>query len=154
MCLNVHKDLYKKNVAKENIPCYKGHKNESFYKGKKYKLIDESGVLDIPFHSGTFFTWDGMAPLKNSNDRGFRDYHEFNKGLHSHIPKAARFFERNFLFIIPKGAKYIEGCGNGYTELPECHDNYISDQIIYLGRNNWFNRLIAKIFYGVDFESN
>lgn len=139
MCLNVHKDLYKKNVAKENMPCYKEYKKESFYKGKKYKLIDESGVLDVPFHSGWL---------------GFEEFKRFNKGLHSHIPKAARFFERNFLFIIPKGAKYIEGCGNGYTELPECHDNYISDQIIYLGRNNWFNRLIAKIFYGVDFESN
>jgi len=29
-----------------------------------------------------------------------------------------------------------------------------SKKVYQVVDNNWFNRLIAKIFYGVDFESN
>ena len=51
--------------------------------------------------------------------------------------------KKKHLFLVPKGSlvwygfeNYETGCFGG-----------VSDQIIYLGRNNWFNRLYYKWVY-------
>lgn len=68
-------------------------------------------------------------------------------GFHSYI-----HLERPNLgfayFIIPKGAEYYEG-GDNCHPLMNGITARVSNQIIYIGRKNRFNALIAKIFYGV-----
>ncbi len=49
-------------------------------------------------------------------------------------------------FIIPKGAEYYEGKDNSINDIDD-HDARVSNQLIYIGRINWFTRLIAKLIY-------
>lgn len=48
----------------------------------------------------------------------------------------------NALFVIPKGSKYVLGHDNVISEEL---DTYVSNQIIYVGRNNLINRWKTKI---------
>lgn len=73
-------------------------------------------------------------------------YHSFNK-LQDCKDASHRYSDLG-LFIIPKGAQYIDGVWDNFTWC----DNRVSTTLIYLGKNNKFNRWIAKIFYGVNFE--
>lgn len=76
-------------------------------------------------------------------------YSEFyiDIGFHSFIN-----LERHNLgfayFIIPKGAEYYEGGDNCSPSISGTTVR-VSNEIIYIGRKNRFNALIAKIFYGV-----
>lgn len=55
------------------------------------------------------------------------DFYRVHKGYHSHVNIEASC---NSIFIIPKGAKYIEGFNNGDEDIPD----YVSETIIYKGK--------------------
>ena len=57
------------------------------------------------------------------------------EGYHSNVKNE----NCNALFIIPKGTKYTEGFNNDGTI-----KNYVSETIIFIGKNTFWNRLKAK----------
>lgn len=88
--------------------------------------------------------------------RNFVGIEAVEEGFHSYINtdrKAPNFprsiWSKTTYFIIPKGAEYYEGADNSTNTDEENITVRVSNQIIYIGKRNWFNRLIAKIFYGV-----
>ena len=134
MCLKTKNNIFEKIT--ESIPCYKylekGNKSEYYYfKYRKFILNKLS-----------------IDKMKRDIDHLHSGFYAINEGFHSQINDNYFF---NKLFIIPKNSLIIKG----YYDKPIDYSNpdgYVSNQIIYIGKNNKFNRLIARIFYGVKFE--
>lgn len=72
--------------------------------------------------------------------------HYVENGFHSYIQTNLKCTIRYAYFIIPKGATYYEGGDNVSVKIPNVR---VSNHIIYIGRRNWFTRLIAEVFYKV-----
>jgi hypothetical protein len=68
-----------------------------------------------------------------------------NEGYHSYVNKPAYY---SSLFIIPKGTEYYLGGINGS---PYWKDGYCSETIIFVGKNNWWNRFWQGRKYKVKF---
>lgn len=75
------------------------------------------------------------------------DYFDIERGFHSYmdISSVQSHLEPAY-FIIPKGAKYYEGKDNSINDIDD-YDARVSNQLIYIGKFNWFTRLIAKLIY-------
>jgi len=133
MCLLVNKEEAI-ITAKENIFCYKQLSAFGFSQPQKFKY--ELGKLNKHV----------IINKKQADSRDVRignaNYGEtlVEEGYHSRNDSSIK--DKTHLFMIPKGTKYITGGENSSDR-----DNYVSETIIYLGRNNWINRLIAKIKY-------
>lgn len=136
--------LYVKNgqpavIAENNIPCYKvlfrGNKAEHYvhFVYKKWKINDNVALVAIPESD--------MYPHSSCCS--------INEGYHSYVPGRATHDKKRHLFIIPKGAYYYIG---GVNTHPHFENGYVSSTIIFVGKNNWWNRMVAKLKYGVKFE--
>jgi hypothetical protein len=153
MCLFIPEKQFAIATAKENTPCYKALDDNNFFKRaqsqhtghrySKYKIEDEPSFKRRAL--------DAVEYTRNSTYD--KDYVEINQGFHSRIPRKSLLFENaSHLFVIPQGAEYVTGCENDQSSNSDYFDNYVSDKIIYCGRNNAFNRWIAKLLYNVTFE--
>lgn len=113
-------------IAKRNIICYKnlnGSTSECSY--WKYEL----GVTNPTVEFGI-----------SEPDRGNR--YSINQGYHSRTNSVIYSKQHNnCIFMIPKGAKYIKG---SESSLKNKNDNYVSETIIYIGKNTRWNRIKAK----------
>lgn len=129
MCLTLKKDS-KELIADENIPCYKYLKSGNRSLFEKYLYIKYKENPRQELH----------VIIED-------DLHVIFEGYHSRNPFSVR--GKTHLFIIPKNTKYYLG----WEEDPIGYeDNYCSETIIFVGRNNWWNRRLAKIRYGVTFK--
>ncbi len=134
MCLNITKEAQEQKAI-SNIPVYKSltffnrsvHTDFRYWRFKKNKLV----MLGLMVKRYSILI------------------REINEGYHSRNNKNDS--KKNYLFIIPKGAKFYEGSEND-TDLTVI-DGYVSNTIIYIGKNNMFNRWLGKILYGVKFQS-
>ena len=70
-----------------------------------------------------------------------------DEGYHSR-PKQSTL-TKTHLFYIPKGTKYYIG-KEGVAS--DAQPGYCSETIVYIGKNNWLNRLKAKYIFNVYFE--
>lgn len=115
MCLYLTKDQNKAIIAAENIICYKflDYRNISCYSGYDY----EKGKTNPKVNLLIECNWD---------DTDF-----INEGYHSRRISG----RNNKLFMIPKGTTFYIGGENAIN-----NNNYVSETIVLLGRNNWFNR--------------
>lgn len=128
MCLYILKTKFLVQEAQENILCYKKLEWNKVSEHKRFSY--EKGVVNPLVHFEQFILKDLTSQL------------ETGAGYYSFIESKSYATD---LFVIPKGAKYCSGmdnCGDEYT-LP--HDTYISNTIVYIGNNNWFNRLKARL---------
>jgi len=133
MCLNVKKNAQSK-IAETNIVCYKSlEKNRSLLRNFKYSRFFVNKKVLIYMTPGL------VRYSSNEINQGYHSRNSINRKTKSH------------LFIIPKGTEYFEGTEN--SENIDFIDGYVSSTIIYIGKNNRFNRFIGKLFYGVVFES-
>ncbi len=116
MCLHLTKEQNKAIVATENIICYKSLEsdNVSYYSSYKYKKGEINPKVD----------------LKVVTDIWYEVTH-INEGYHSRRTSKGN----NRLFMIPKGTTFYVG-GENETAA----NNYVSETIVLLGRNNKFNR--------------
>lgn len=140
MCLNI-KETTKEQLAKENLPCYKHLMyNNSSPRGFKYKRFRKNQEVDIkPVYD--FYS------VRNEDSKKDRI---LEHGYHSRRPNSIE--PKKDLFIIPKGSKYYIGRENS-TNYLQGLNGFVSSNIVYIGKNNMFNRWIGKIFFGVKFMS-
>ncbi len=120
-------------VAEKNILVYKqlSRGNYSLHTNYKYKKGRVNPSITIESESGNY--WE---------DGYWEDGYVINKGYHSR--NSASTESKSHLFIIPKGATYVEG---GENEIRKQPDGYVSSTIIFVGRNNFINKFIAKLKY-------
>lgn len=133
MCLNLKEDAEVK-IAEENIACYKSLYNGGRSVHTNFHYINYRVNRDVV-----------LSPRRPR----FGRTRELDEGYHSR--KNNNRDSKKHLFVIPKGAQYFEGMEN--RENLAYLDGYVSSTIIYIGKNNAFNRLIGKLFYGVTFQS-
>ena len=69
------------------------------------------------------------------------------EGYHSRLKQST--LPKTHLFYIPKGTKYYIGKEGVATN---AQPGYCSETIVYIGKNNWLNRLKAKYIFNVYFE--
>jgi hypothetical protein len=145
MCLSIktlEEDLNNlTKVADKNIPVFK-------------TLRSDNTSLHTCFGYRKFVKCE---EVEFSYDISFRDYPEMrhidiHRGYHSRKADGTgdwkKGYATNHLFVIPKGATYVEGGENDYCY----NDGYVSNTIILIGRNTWLNRLIAYIKYNVGYK--
>lgn len=125
-------------VATENMLCYKILKDRGFSIGRGYK-----------YRKGTTQSSINLVPTPGHYLQTTQ-YVMVERGYHSYTPMWALPYRRLNLFVIPKGASYYTGGDNRAYPLDEV---YVSSTIIYVGKNNWWNRFCAKLFYGVTFKA-
>lgn len=111
-------------------------RNSWYLKYKKYKESIGCGLLYCGSDNGI-----------RCVEEGFHSYINADRKAPNSIPRVS--LSKTTYFIIPKGAEYYEGADNSTNTDEENITVRVSNQIIYIGKRNWFNRLIAKIFYGV-----
>ncbi len=131
MCLYIKENVVKE-IAIVNIPVYK-------------QLSKDGRSLMANFYYFRFWR-NFKVNLKIIHDRfGY----SLEQGYHSRMWNSVR--SKDYLFIIPKGAEYYRGKENSHSSLAQ-EDGYISNTIIYVGKNNSFNRKLAKFLYNVTFK--
>ncbi len=149
MCLIVNKEFLELKEAEENIPCYKSlrkrnrstHNDFHYTKGKTYT---EKGAVETQIKSIVA----GIA-----EPCGFNGSFPLTYGFHSRpINLSWSEYDRSHLFMIPKGTIFTEGGENSDVYSVKDHDNYLSESIVYLGKNTWLNRLIYKWKYNFNFK--
>jgi len=131
--------------AEVNIPAYKELEKHgiSEHQGFQY-LKGKLNQEDIRFEHRPASVFDGLDEANMV---------VLYKGFHSRIVRTIQDpFTKNSLFVIPKGALYMTGMENSDDWTHSVHNNYLSNQIIYVGKNNRLNRLLAKWKYGVEFK--
>lgn len=138
MCLIIKEN--KELITKEYLGCYKILYKASFFGGFSENFL---------FHYIKF----KKQKIINFVLRNNYDQIKIYEGYHSYDEKSKFIKIKNEkdldLFIIPKNTKYYKGFHN-----IESDTGYCSESIIYIGKNNSFNRWIAKIFYNVNFKKN
>jgi len=79
-----------------------------------------------------------LKPIKNwSYWEIYEGYHSRKSGKYQHLSDRP-----NAIFVIPKGTRYIEAKENSSSV-----DNYVSENLIFIGKMNIITWLIAKIVY-------
>lgn len=145
----VHETQFKIQTAEENLPCYK-----SLYKGGQAQNMDYT-YRRFQLNVEDRFEFAALHEASLSPRPYYCEVSQYIKieyGFHSRVPaEVKRNSDKLHLFIIPKGAKYVSGYENDCNPDGNKHDNYVSDKIIYFGKNNWFNRILAKVLYNVSF---
>lgn len=134
MCLNIKKDQ-QPQIAETNLPCYKELKKDNCSENQGYQYIkgqDNPTIALNPVLTSSFY-YPGFPRLE--------------KGYHSYTPDAYKRYHSH-LFIIPAGAEYYIG---GINDHPIVQDGYTSNKIIFVGKNNWWNRFWRGRKYGVKF---
>ncbi len=130
MCLNLIAGLTSQRAI-GNIPVYKYLKSGSKSQHQNFVYrrfkVNEKKLL-VP-------------------DYNYSEGIHLNEGYHSR--KEESLHPKTHLFVIPKWSEFFEGGENSQYHV----NGYCSNTIIYIGKNNWFNRLIGKIFYKVKFKS-
>lgn len=124
MCLILNENRLEPIVAPYNIICYKKLDSENYsysYGFKYFKNVLNPKVEISPTDDGFF---------KNSIENG---YHSRNENSDNHS---------NRIFMIPKDTKFYIGGENIQGQ-----DNYVSETIVLLGRNNVFTRWYYKQKY-------
>ena len=118
MCLELKTSRLEVKIAKNTIVCYKhGIVSKGVYESPCQYYKYKNGVLQPKV----------KLDIRKSD---YKDNAWVNDGYHSYI----NFFDKgDQVFLIPKGAEYIEG---GDNEIVEKHDVYVSDQIVWIG-NKW-----------------
>lgn len=136
MCLYILTTKEEK-VAKQNIAVYKELRKSgrSEVMHFQYSLYQNNNEIQLIPRKVTYDSYNFCL----------------EEGYHSRMFRSE--YAKSHLFIIPEGAKFYPGCEN--TRATDDNENgYVSNQIIYLGKNTWFNRLIGLLFYGVEFKAN
>ena len=125
MCLTSPNE-FKFKIAEKDIICFKTLERNNISTITEYRYIKgiKNPIVDIIFI-------------------GYADGFRINEGYHSNIENE----NCNALFIIPKGTKYTEGFNNLSTI-----KNYVSETIIFIGRNTSWNRFKAK--FGIYVQRN
>lgn len=124
MCLEV-KGTPEVLIAKRNIICFKelnGNISRHYYFLYQKGIINP--IIEIKLHKRYL---------------GFVVY----EGYHSKI-KDICFYKiqrNNAIMYIPTGTRYIIGGENDINVT----DNYVSETIVYYGKNTWWNRLKFKM---------
>lgn len=131
MCLITNDKTVK--IADKNIVCYK-----TMSTTKMGRPCGYGGVIYKKYKRQNNVTLGVYGP----SDDGWYNVEE---GYHSRINFDNNSKPNKHLFVIPKGAEYLMGGENDEKKI----DNYVSTNIIYLGKNNKFNRYLAKLFYNV-----
>lgn len=122
--------LYKKDkitkIAKCNILCYKQllFTNSSYFYSYRYDKMVKQPIVNFQITDN---------PL-GINYVVYEGYHSRNKRSTE---------DKSSLFVIPKGTKYTIGSENIFLNIDR-KDNYVSETIVYFGKNTFWNRLIAK----------
>lgn len=129
MCLNI-RQKEKVQIAEKNIPCY--------------KHLNSRNRTVAQYHHYTRFKRNPKVYFGIQNNAARR----VNEGYHSRMLVNSE--TKSHLFIIPKGSEFYEGRENS-SSLELGLDGYVSNRIIFIGKNNWFNRWIGKTFYNVEF---
>lgn len=153
MCLTVNLKFLEPKVAEENMPCYKkirntgqaDNHNEFYY--TKGVVNDEEGAVQKQL--------DEIKEWQDTRKEGGKpplEVYHFEEGFHSRIPSRVHEYQKTHLFIIPKGTLYVEGGENNLPFNATWNNNYISEKIIYVGKNNFLNRFLASWKYGVTFK--
>lgn len=136
MCLQLGID-HKKQIAVENMSCYKSLDRGA--KSQPQGYVYKKGEIQTPV---TLI----ITPRYGYDRIGKRiKGYSIWEGYHSR--NETSISKKSHLFIIPKGAGYIVGGENS-----DILDNYVSTSIIYVGRNNWWNRYWQGKKYGVIFK--
>lgn len=133
MCLDAENNKIK--IAEQNIPCYKfGYLLSGIFQAPIQNFEYKKNKLQILVHINIDI---------NNNRSVYAGYHTFN--ILTNAKCNCSSTHGIGLFIIPKGTRYIDGNFHGWR-------NRVSETLIYVGRNNWWNRWRAKIKYGVKFD--
>lgn len=119
MCLVLENKSQEPTEAKKSIICFKVLNGKRSDRGYVYQKFLKQPKVEFGFDSEGNVT----------------------RGYHSRTSHSIE--RKSHLFVIPKGSLYYTG-GENTTVYDE---NYCSNQIIFIGRNNFINRLIAKMFY-------
>lgn len=122
MCLYKQDKITK--IAKRNILCYKQllFGTSSYFYAYKYDKMVKQPIVNFQFDQSDLS--NGIAV--------YRGYHSRNNKSSSN---------KSSLFVIPKGTKYTVG-SEYYNSIIQ--DNYVSETIVYFGKNTFWNRLLAK----------
>lgn len=134
MCLYILRDQ-KKQIATENIPCYKELYSNGKTTARNFRYIVFQKNDKVHLFPRQLYSSSGKMELE--------------RGYHSRLINSVQM--KTHLFIIPKGSEYYMGREND-TDFEKPSDGYVSNNILYIGRNNFINRLIGKYFYGVIFH--
>lgn len=120
MCLTSKKE-FKFKIAEKDIICFKElfKDNTSYFTDYEYIKGVKNPIEDL------------VSIYDDFSINAFSIY----EGYHSNVKNE----NCNALFIIPKGTKYTEGFNNNSKI-----KNYVSETIIFIGKNTFWNRLKAK----------
>lgn len=135
------------------------------YTNQTVPKVAEKNILVSKVTSGGFI-FSTKSQVQSFSYRKFKKYKAYifpidtgygnliDEGFHYYINPQYKYISplnyRGYsYFIIPKGTEYYEGGDNTHVRSDMDITVGVANQIIYIGRRNWFNRLIAKIFYDV-----
>lgn len=137
MCLIIKKDQ-EMLIADRNIPAFKtlDEQNSSINFSFDYIKGEVTERIELYKKSPIWWALYGADAI--------------NKGYHSRIVSnsSLKEYQKSHLFVIPKGAAYYIGGENVIDK----EDGYVSSTIIFVGKNTWFNRLMAYLKYGVVYK--
>ncbi len=138
MCLIINENQ-QVQVAKVNILCYKALEKGNYSDNQLY--LYTKGIQDDTI-------------ILNPKDSDYYGQMEINQGYHSRVAnknlKQYWKFYATHLFMIPKGTYYYIGGENCDPDQDFDKHNlqgYVSSNIYFIGKNNWFNRLKARLIH-------
>jgi hypothetical protein len=126
-------------IADKDIICYKestglqktggcyvsSPRNYQYFPGEIAPIVELKADIDL------VFSWDGIWPETGN--------YRVEEGYHSHVKNYSP--GESAVFLIPKGTKYISGW---YNQNPMIK-NYVSETIIFIGRDNKKTRFKLKL---------
>lgn len=129
MCLYLTESQKVPKIAEKDIICYKilREDNCSQVEGYFYK----KGLQEHVDVSPKQFIYDSYSYI-------YQGYHSYKDKNRKHL------YGKTCLFIIPKDTVYYKGGSNEVG-----NDSYVSENIIYVGKDNWWNRFKIKHKYNV-----
>ena len=140
MCLKTNTPEIK--IAKADILCYKYGQQKPFILRAPHQKF--TYLVGVKTKKTALMVQPTLMPYRLVPDDD--SWREVNQGYHSllhliDVVKEKGPWDSIGLFIIPKGAKYVEGINNSKLDQPA----YVSSTIIYIGSpNSLTSKLILK----------